>query len=190
MIWYSYLFKSFPQFVVIHTVKGFSIVIEAEVDVFLEFLAFTMILQMLAIWSDPSAFPKPSLYIWKFLIHALLKPILKDFEHNLNSMWNEHNYIIILTFFGIVLLWDWNENWLFQSCGHCWIFQICWHIECSTWLALFGVMLPKTHLTSHFRMSGLGEWPHHRGYPGHWDLLFVQFFCVFLPPLLNLFCFC
>ena len=72
---------------------------------------------------------------------------------------------------------------LFQSCGHCWVFQICWHIECSTFtassfriwnsstripsppLALFVVMLPKAHLTSHSRMSG-SRWviTHHRGY--------------------------
>ena len=70
------------------------------------------------------------------------------------------------------ILWHWNENWLFQSCGQCWVFQICWHSECSTliesfsrtWnssagipsppLALFVVMLPKAHLTSHSRMTG------------------------------------
>ena len=70
------------------------------------------------------------------------------------------------------LLWDWNENWLFQSCGHCWVFQICWHIESSTlsassfriWnsssgipsspLALFISMLLKAYLTSHSRVSG------------------------------------
>ena len=122
VVCYSHLFKNIPQFVVIHTVKGFSIVIEAEVDVFLEFLAFTMILQMLAIWFDPSAFPKPSLYIWKFLIHVLLKPSLEDFEHNLVAckmsalVW-EFEYPMALPFFGIGLKTD-----LFQSGGHCWVF--------------------------------------------------------------------
>ena len=66
---------------------------------------------MLAICS--SAFSKPSLCIWKFSVHILLKPNLKDFEHHFTSMWNEHNYMLVWTFFGIALLWDWNENWPF-----------------------------------------------------------------------------
>ena len=119
-----------------------------------------------------SAFSKSSLYIWKFSVHVLLKPSLKDFEHYLAGMWNKCNRVVVWTFFGTALLWDWNESDLFQSCGHCWVFQICWHIECSTltassfriWngsagipsppLALFVVMLPKVHLTLHSRMSG------------------------------------
>ena len=59
------------------------------------------------------AFSKLSLYIWKFLVHILLKPSLKDFEHNLASMWNEHNCTVAWIFFGIALLWDWNKNWSF-----------------------------------------------------------------------------
>ena len=87
VVWYSHLSKNFAQFVVIHTVKGFSIVKEAEVDVFLEFSCF---------FYDPadvgnlitgsSAFSKPSLYIWKFSVHVLLKPSLKDLQHCLASM--------------------------------------------------------------------------------------------------------
>ena len=87
VIWYSYLLKNFPQFVVICTIKGFSIVSEAEVDVFLElpgFLWDPMNLDNLI--SGSSASSKPSLYIWKFSVHVLLKPSLKDFEHNLASM--------------------------------------------------------------------------------------------------------
>ena len=82
MVWYSHLLKSFPQFVVIHTVKGFGVVNKAEVDVFLELLCF---------FGDPmdvdnlisgfSVFPKSSLNIWKFTVHILLKPGLEDFEH-------------------------------------------------------------------------------------------------------------
>ena len=87
MVWYSHLFKNFPQFVVIHTVKGFSIVNGAEVDVFMEFPSFlydpTYITNLI---SGFSAFSKPSLYIWKFSVHVLLKPSLKDFEHDLTSM--------------------------------------------------------------------------------------------------------
>ena len=87
MIWYSHFFKNFPQFVVIHTVKGFCIVNEAEVDVFLDFSCFfydpTDIGNLI---SGSSAFSKSSLYIWKFSVHILLKNNLKDFEHYLAGM--------------------------------------------------------------------------------------------------------
>ena len=87
MVWYSHLLKNFPQFVLIHTVKGFSIVNEAEVGVFLEFSCF---------FYDPvdvgnlicgsSAFSKPSLNIWKFKVHVLLKPGLENFEYYFASV--------------------------------------------------------------------------------------------------------
>ena len=87
MVWYPHLFKNVPQFVVIHTVKGFSIVSEAEVDVFLEFPCClydpTDVGNLI---SGSFAFSKSSLYIWKFSIHVLVKPNLKDFEHYLGSM--------------------------------------------------------------------------------------------------------
>ena len=87
MVWYSHLLKSFLQFVVIHTVKGFSIVSEAGVDVFLEFSClFYDPVDVGNLISGSSAFSKSSLYIWKFLVHILLKPILEDFEHYLASM--------------------------------------------------------------------------------------------------------
>ena len=87
MVWYSHLIKDFPQFVVIHTVKRFSIVNETEVDVFLEFPSFSQDPTDVGNWiSGSSAFPKSSLYIWKLLVHILLKPNLKDFEHYLASM--------------------------------------------------------------------------------------------------------
>jgi len=136
VVWYSVLFKSFTQFVVIHTVKDFSIVNEAEVDVFLEFSCF---------FDDPadvgnlisgsSPFSKSSLNIWKFSDHIPLKLHLEKFEHYLVSMWDECNCALVWTFFGIAFFGDWNENWSFQSCGHCWLFQICWHIECITFTA-------------------------------------------------------
>ena len=82
MVWYYHLFRNSAQFVVIHVVKGFCVVNETEVDVFLESPCF---------FYDPmngrnfmygsSAFSKPSLYIWNFSIQVLLKPSLKDFEH-------------------------------------------------------------------------------------------------------------
>ena len=101
VVWYSHRLKNFPQFVVIHTVKGFSIVNEAEVDVFLEFSCF---------FDDPtdadnlisgsSAFSKSSLNIWKFSVHILLlNPSLENFEHYFTSVWNEYNCVVVWTFF-------------------------------------------------------------------------------------------
>ena len=93
MVWYSYLHKNFPQFVVIHTVKGLGIVNKAEVSVFLELSCFS---------SDPtdvgnfisssSAFSKSSLNIWNFMVHVLLKPGLENFEHYFASMRDECNH--------------------------------------------------------------------------------------------------
>ena len=110
--WYSHLFKNFPQFVVIHTVKGFSVVNEVEVDAFLEFPCFFYIpVDAGNLISDSSAFSKSKLNIWKFTVHILLKPGLKNFEHYFASMWNECNRAVVWAFFGIAFLWDWNENW-------------------------------------------------------------------------------
>ena len=82
MVWHSHLLKNFPQFVVIHTVKGFGIVNKAEIDVFLELACFfddpTDVGNLI---SGSSAFSKPSLNIWKFMVHELLKPGLENFEH-------------------------------------------------------------------------------------------------------------
>ena len=87
MVWYSHLFKNFPQFVVIHTVEDLSIVNKAEVDVFLEFFClFYDPMDVSYLISDFSVFSKISLYIWKFSVHVLLKPSSKDFEHYLASM--------------------------------------------------------------------------------------------------------
>ena len=87
MVWYSHLFQNFPQFIVIHTVKGFGIVNKAEIDVFLELSCF---------FNDPgdvgnlisgsSAFSKSSLKIWKFTGHVLLKPGLENFERYFTSV--------------------------------------------------------------------------------------------------------
>ena len=84
------------QFVVICTVKGFSIVNEAEVDVFLEFPCFLYDpINVGNLIFGSSAFSKSSLYIWEFSVHILLKPSLKDFEHNLTSMGNERNCPVV-----------------------------------------------------------------------------------------------
>ena len=89
MVWYSHLFQNFPQFIVIHTVKGFGIVNKAEIDVFLELICF---------FDDPadvgnlisgsSAFSKASLNICKFTVHVLLKPGLENFEHYFKRQWH------------------------------------------------------------------------------------------------------
>ena len=84
---------------------------------------------------DSSAFSKSSFYTWKFSVHVLLKPILKDFEHILASMWNEYNCVGVWTFCGTVLLWDGNENWPFPILWPLLSFPNCWHIECSTLIA-------------------------------------------------------
>ena len=87
MVWYSHLLKNFPQFVVIHSVKGFSIVSEAEVGVFQEFFYFFCASALVGnLISCSSAFSKSSLNIWKFTFHILLKPRVKDFDHYLASM--------------------------------------------------------------------------------------------------------
>ena len=86
MVWYSHLLKNFPQFVVIHT-KSLAIVNEAKVDVFLEFPCFFYDpMNVGNLVSGSSAFSKSSLNIWKSLVHIVLKPHLKDFEHYLVSM--------------------------------------------------------------------------------------------------------
>ena len=160
----------------IHIVKGFSEVSKA--DVFLEFPSFLYDpVNVGNLVSGSSAFSKPSLYIWKFSVHVLLKTSLKDVEYYVATLlackmsatvqYSECNWTFFaLPFFGIGIKTD-----LFQSCGH-WVFQICCYIEYSTltaasfrmWnssagipslpLALLVVMLPKAHLTSHSRMSG------------------------------------
>ena len=143
------------------------------------------------------------------MVHILLKPSLKGFEHNLASMWNECNGTVVWTFFGIALLWNWNKNWSFPFLWPLWAIQICWHVEYSTltassfkiWdisaeipspsLALFLLILPKSHLTSLSRMSN-SRWVT----TALWlsgslrSFLYSSSVLYILPPLLNIFCFC
>ena len=87
VVWYSHLLKNFPQFVVIHTVKGFGIVNKAEVDVFLELSCFfDDPVDVGNLISGSSVFSKSSLNIWKFMVHVLLKPGLENFEHYFASV--------------------------------------------------------------------------------------------------------
>ena len=87
MVWYSHLLQNFPQFIVIHTVKGFGIVNKADIDVFLELSCFFDDLAYVGnLISGSSAFSKASLNIWKFTVHVLLKPGLEKFEHYFTSV--------------------------------------------------------------------------------------------------------
>ena len=87
MIWYSHLFQNFPQFIVIDTVKGFGIVNQAEIDVFLELSCFfSDSLDVGNLMSGSSAFSNTSLNIWKFTVHIVLKPGLENFEHYFTSV--------------------------------------------------------------------------------------------------------
>ena len=82
MVWYSHLFQNFPQFVVIHTVKGFGIVNKAEIDGFQELSCFSdNLMDVGNLVSGSSAFSKTSLNIWKFMVHVFLKPGLENVEH-------------------------------------------------------------------------------------------------------------
>ena len=82
MVWYSHHLKNFPQFVLIHTVKGFGIVNKEEVDVFMELSYFSDDLTDAGrLISDYSIFYKSSLNIWNFTVHVLLKPVLENFHH-------------------------------------------------------------------------------------------------------------
>ena len=211
-VWYSHLFKNFLQFVVIHTVKGISIISEAEVDVYLEFPCLlydaTNVVYLL---SSSSAFSKPRLCTWKFSVHIILKPSLKDFEHNLTSMWNECKCMVLWTSFGTALLWDWNEN-TFSSPLATAVFRICCYILCNSFtassfriwnssgripsplLAWFPVMFPtRLHPPGY---PALGEWPQHCGYQGHEDLFCIVLLCILVTSsyslllLLGPYCFC
>ena len=87
MVSYSHLFMNIPQFVVIHTVKGFGIVNKAEVDVFMELSClFNDPADVGNLISGSSVFSKTSLYFWKFMVHVLLKPGLENFEHYFTSV--------------------------------------------------------------------------------------------------------
>ena len=82
MVWYSHLFQNFPQFIVMHTVKGFGIVSKAEIDVLMELSCFFHDPADVGnLICDSSAFSKTSLNIWKFMVYILLKPGLENFEH-------------------------------------------------------------------------------------------------------------
>ena len=134
VVCYSHLFQNFPQFIVIHMVKGFGIVNRTEVDVFRELSCFfDGPMDVGNLISGSSAFSKPAWtsgsscfkYCWS-LAWRILSITLLACEMSTIVRWFEH--FLALPIFRIGVKTD-----LFQSCGHhCWVFQICWHIECST----------------------------------------------------------
>ena len=118
VVWYSHHLKMFLQFVVIHTIKGFSIVNEPEVDVFLEFPCLPYNLTNIGnLISGSSAFSKLSLHIWKFLVHILLKALrilsITLLACEISTVLPQLEHFLALSFFGIGM-----KNDLFQSCGH------------------------------------------------------------------------
>ena len=105
VVWYPHLFTSFPQFVVIHIVKGFSTINEKEVDVFLEYPCFLYDTANVGnLLSGSSAFSKPSLDIWKFLLHVMLKPSMQDFKHDVTTTGDECKCPKVWTFFSTALV--------------------------------------------------------------------------------------
>ena len=116
VVWYSHLFKNFPRFTVIHTDKGFGVVNEAWVDVFLESSCFFYDLTDVGnVIYDSSDFSKSTLDIWEFLVHILLKPSVENFDHCFASMWNECHCAVVWTFFGTVLFWGLKWKLTFSS---------------------------------------------------------------------------
>ena len=193
----------------VHTVKGFGIVNKAEVDVFLELSCFSVIQQILATWSlillsflNPAWTSGSSqlTFCWSLAWRILSTTLL---AYEMSAIVQKFKLSLALPVFGIGMKTD-----LFQSCGHCLVFQICCHTEYSTFtassfriwnsstgipsppLALIVVMIPKAHLTLHSRMYGSKLVITLSWLSGSWRSFFVQFFCVFLAPLLNIFCFC
>ena len=110
VVWYSHLFQNFPQFIMIHTVKGFGIVNKAEV--FLELSCFfDDQVDSGNLISGSLAFSKYSLNIWKFMVHILLKPGLENFEHYFASVWDESKCVLVWAFFVIASLGlEWKLN--------------------------------------------------------------------------------
>ena len=199
VVWYFHLLKNFPQFVVIHTVKGFAIVNKVEADIFLELSCF---------FCDPM--DVGNLISGSSVIQLEYLEVLSllTVEASLGEFWALlcYNCAVVWTFFGIAFLWEWNENWLFPVLWLLLSFPICWHIECSTFrassfrtwnsstgissypLALFVVMLCKAHLTLHSRVSDF-RWLITPSLSYKSLRSFLYHSSIFLPPFLNVFCF-
>ena len=111
MVWYPHLYESFPRFITIHTVKGYSIVDETETDVFLKFPHFFCNPANVGnLICSSSSFSKPTLDIWKFLVCIMPQPSIQAFKQDLSGMGNECNYPMVSTFFGTTIPGKWGED--------------------------------------------------------------------------------
>ena len=123
--WYSRLLQNFLKFVVIHTIKGFGVVNEGKLHVFLRLSCFFYDPMDVSTWiSGFPGFSKSSLKIWMFTFHVLLKPVLENFEYHFANVWDDCNCLVVWIFFGIPFFGTGIKMDLFQSCGLCWVFQI------------------------------------------------------------------
>ena len=113
VVWCSHLLQNFPQFIVLHTVKGFDIVNKAEKDVFWNSCFFDDPADVGNLIFGSSVLLKASLNIWKLTVYVLLKPGLENFKHYFTRRWDVCNCMIVWAFFDILFLRDWNENWPF-----------------------------------------------------------------------------
>ena len=183
----------------------FGIVNKAKVDVFLELSCFfndpTDVSNLI---SGSSAFSKSSLNLWKFTVHVLWKPGLENFDLYFTSKWDDRNCVVVWAFLGICLSLGLDGNWPFPVLWPLLSFQICWHIECSSftsssfmiWSRSTGIASPLLALFEWWFLSP--TWLHIPGCLALADhtivviwvrkIFFGQFSCVFLPPLLNIFC--
>ena len=135
VVWYSHIFQNFPQFIVIHTIKGFDKVNKAERDVFLELLLFDDPTDVGNLISGSSAFSKCSLNIWSSQFMYYWSLAWRILSITLLVLWDECHCAAVWAFFGIAFLLDWNENWPFPVLWPLLHFPICWLIECSTFTA-------------------------------------------------------
>ena len=146
--------------------------------------------------SGSSVFSKTRLNIWTFTVHILLKLGLENFECYFAAVRDECNCVVVWTFLGIAIIWDWNESWPVQVLWPLLSFPNLQHIEHSTltassfriWnssagipsppLVLFIVMSPKATWHHTTGCLSLGEWSHHHGYLGHKDLFSIFLLCI------------
>ena len=139
VVWYSHLLKNFPQFVVIHIVKGFGIVNKAEVVVFLELSClFNNPTDVDNLISGSAAFSKSSFNIWKFSVHILLKPHLENFEHYFASMWDECNCVslnILWHCLSLELEWELSKLWELVMDREAWSATVHRFKKSRTWLS-------------------------------------------------------